>query len=1439
MRLLSEHPLLRASLIGLGALAVFLVAVAFFLASRSGRDLVVGALLRAIESESTEVRYVSLGGDWPRSLEISDLVVSDAAGPWLEARRLSITWRPLDLLRGRLTVTSLILDAPVMHHPPKSSTAGGATGFPLGVAIEAFRLTDGQVETPAAARFVAEGALRFDAQEKSVRLAAKRTDAVNEHLELSALFREATHTLALELDAAGTGDGIVAALLAWKDAPAFVVKAKGEGPASNWRLGFDGDFNDAGSLALQGRLVWTEAMTFQFEGHAVPGTRLSQLGEALGKRITFKGKYTSRSDLETGALRVDSDAMHADFAIMRRGPGYLGRHVLSGTGSIQTERVIALASGAYQIGKSSVEATVGGTDAAPSVDLHLDLSDVGTRSSQIGSLAGKLALGLRTLPSGRALVFEGGGTASRVARLAETATWSIDGHYGLGGRDSALTRFDIDAHDLSMRASGVLRETTSHAEAKLEAGKLETLSPLLGMNLSGSGGVEATARRGVSNTPWDIAWTGNIENGVVDGTPLAPFAGQRLDIEGRAALDRDGALEIRETKLTGANIRGTIHGRAMPALALEAEIGTDLAAIGTVADFIATGPVTIRLDAQGSLDAPKLTVAAKSPQAAIEGLALGALTLTFDPASALPFPAGRLRLQSKGELGASEISAPLARDAEGGLTLDPLRGVAFGAALQGALALSKDDAFTGHIDGRFATLDPLLALFLGNDFGGEGRGTFAVSFASEPSVQASVDASGAALGDILTANMLKANYKRENHADDLSVEARDGTVVIAGGNPVDFGALSLSMVGPSTRRHVLLDGQAVGDAHGTLKLGGTVQSTDSTRRFALEALDGNLWEVPVRLAAPTRVIQRGSGLTLEPMRLSIGTGEAEIKLARTARSLDAEITLRRLPLALVGGALGFDWTHGALDGEVSLSTAAARPRGTLDLRLADFALQPSAEAPGVPLSGHFDGTWNGRVLTLNGEVTSAKAGSAKLDARLPLVSDRTGALDFASAGELSGHARWSGRIGSLWTLLLLDNHRLDGDGDLTLTASGTWRAPRLAGNLLLTNGSYDNLVTGTRLVGLDLKVDANSDEMRLAATASDGANGALSGSGNIVLSSDRGYPMDAKIELKRFRVVGLDNVTATASGTGALSGPMKDLKLKGALTLERVDATIPDRLPSSVASLPVTYVGVPEESARERQQKAERESAVALDVGIDIPARAYLRGRGLNTEWTGKLDLSGTTAVPRIKGEIGLVRGTLDFAGNVFDLSRGRVVFLGGEEIDPEIDVAATRNVRGTEVSLAVTGPVSAPRLDIRSVPALPQDQAVALLLFGKPPGSLSAFELVQVARGVAALSGRGGVGGVGLLGRAREALGLDVLSVGVGEMGATSVSSPSALTQGTTVSAGRHISKKVYVGVTQGMSAASGAIELDIQLTPHISLNSRLGEAAGGAAGVDWKWDY
>jgi translocation and assembly module TamB len=1419
-------------------MALLLLAAGLFLVSNRGRDFVIGTLTSILASQDTYLRYATLSGAWPRSLLIDGLVVSDRAGPWLEARRVAIAWRPVELFRGRLGIKTLDIEAPLLHRMPQARSERGAGAFPLDLVLDSFRLTKGQMIEPVAARFAAEGALRLDDEDLSVRLLAKRLDGVDEHIALTARYREDGRVLAIDVDAVSPEGGLVGALLGWRQAPGFAIKAKGEGPALDWRLNLQGDFGDAGALALQGHLAWGEAINLRLNGRAELGARYAAPRLALGERLTFDGSYTRAHDRDTGALNLTSETLRVNLEIARSEPDVLGRRALSGSGAIRSSGRIIWEAGGYQLGASTIDATFSGTDSEPAAELRLALSDVGAHALEIGTLGGKLLLALRTLPGGRALVVDGEGKAGQVARVADSAEWSVSGHLSFDGRDSELKHLTIDGDGLFARANGHVRSASSYVEADLVSRKLEALTSLLGVNLAGSGDFRVAARRGKANTAWAISVKGTIENGIVDDVALAPFAGERLTLAAQAALSEGGALEIRSAEVHGAHLRARARGRVRPTLSLESEIDTDLAAIGAAADFEAEGPLTLSLNAEGSLDAPIISIAADSPQAAIEGLALGRLTLSFDARPTSPFPSGLIRLRSNWKSGDGEISAELSRSADGGYALAPLHGIVFGSVVEGALALSRDEVFTGHINARFGSLGPLLAFAFGVEVEGEGRGMLSVEFAAEPDVQATLDAAGVALGPRLTANVLKASYRRANHADFLSVDMRDGALAVAGGNPVDFGGLSLSMEGPSKGRRVTLEGQAVGDAHGSLKLAGTLRSLASGRQLSLELLEADLWTVPAHLLAPTTIVRTDDRFALSPMRVAIGAGEAEFAVSRTERSLDAALKFKSMPLALVGGPLGLDWPRGALDGTVSLSTAAPEPRGTLDLRLSEVAL-PAKAAAGAALAGRFSGIWNGRVLAFDGELTSAGAGSAVLDARLPLVADRTGALSFASDGALSGQARWKGRIGGLWTLLLLDNHRLDGDGELTLAASGTLRAPRLSGHLVVTGGSYDNLVTGTRLANLGLEVDANEDEVKLTASASDGASGTLSGQGSITLLSERGYPMDATMALKRFRLVGSDSVSATASGTASLAGPIRSLTLTGALSFERVDATVPDRLPTSIPTLPVTYVGLPESRAREAERLAEKESAVALEVDIEIPGRAYLRGRGLNAEWAGKLSLAGTTAVPQIKGEIGLVRGTLDFAGNVFDLTRGRVVFQGGEKIDPDLDVEAARNVRGTEVTLAVTGPFSAPRLAIQSVPSLPRDEAVALLLFGKPPAALSAFELVQVARGVATLTGAGSVGGVGLLGRAREALGLDVLSVGVGEMGATSVSSASALTESATVSAGRHISKKVYVGVTQGMSAASGTIELDVQLTPHISLNSRFGEVSGGVAGLDWKWDY
>ena len=81
----------------------------------------------------------------------------------------------------------------------------------------------------------------------------------------------------------------------------------------------------------------------------------------------------------------------------------------------------------------------------------------------------------------------------------------------------------------------------------------------------------------------------------------------------------------------------------------------------------------------------------------------------------------------------------------------------------------------------------------------------------------------------------------------------------------------------------------------------------------------------------------------------------------------------------------------------------------------------------------------------------------------------------------------------------------------------------------------------------------------------------------------------------------------------------------------------------------------------------------------------------------------------------------------------------------------------------------------------------------------------------------------------ARDLIGVDVLDVGTTD-------GPAG---GAEVSAGKYITDEVFVGVKQGTTPGSSAVEVEVELTPNISLNGDVGSAGQSDIGVQFKWDY
>jgi translocation and assembly module TamB len=306
------------------------------------------------------------------------------------------------------------------------------------------------------------------------------------------------------------------------------------------------------------------------------------------------------------------------------------------------------------------------------------------------------------------------------------------------------------------------------------------------------------------------------------------------------------------------------------------------------------------------------------------------------------------------------------------------------------------------------------------------------------------------------------------------------------------------------------------------------------------------------------------------------------------------------------------------------------------------------------------------------------------------------------------------------------------------------------------------------------------------------------------------------------------------------------LRIASQLTVEHGELRPPDRLPPSVASLDVVNINsvtgqhapppaLPAEEARDPMLPA------ALDITVDLPGQVFVRGRGLDSEWRGKLAVAGTSAEPIVTGALDVVRGTFSLLGKDFKLTSGTIGFNGGTKIDPTIAIAAAVSTADITATVAIGGTASAPTLKLGSVPEMPQDEVLARVLFGKNVGQITPAQGLQIAAAAASLAG----GGEGLLDKVRGALGLDRFDFGSGTTAnnAAGNASSNAATQGAlggaTVTAGKYIAEGVYVGVDQGASTRASRGKVEIEIAPNISVETDVGMTGGNGLGLNWKHDY
>jgi autotransporter translocation and assembly factor TamB len=247
----------------------------------------------------------------------------------------------------------------------------------------------------------------------------------------------------------------------------------------------------------------------------------------------------------------------------------------------------------------------------------------------------------------------------------------------------------------------------------------------------------------------------------------------------------------------------------------------------------------------------------------------------------------------------------------------------------------------------------------------------------------------------------------------------------------------------------------------------------------------------------------------------------------------------------------------------------------------------------------------------------------------------------------------------------------------------------------------------------------------------------------------------------------------------------------------------------------------------------------SLDIQIAVPGRIFVRGHGLDSEWRGRISVTGTSETPQIVGSLEALRGTFEFLGKTFKLTRGNINLDGATTMDPTLDIVAEISAVDITAKVLVNGPASSPNIMITSTPVVPQDEILSRVLFNGAVGEITAAQGIQVAQTAATLAG----GGPGMLDRLRGRLGLNRLVFGSAPSEiACSNLNPAVggnAVAGTAVSGGKYVADGVYVGATQGLTPQSSKVIVEIEVRPRITVQGDFSQTGGSGLGLNYKYDY
>lgn len=1373
---------------GGGAFALVLILVGALAAGLLNRPV----LWLAGRASGYEISCARLNGSLFSAFNCDNLAVSDRNGTFFVAKRAALAWKIAALLANRVSIQNLSVSDAKLTRFPKGGQSRSQGFLPRTTItlshLDIAHLVLAAVKAKAACVYLA-GTAEIGPSGFTSNLNLARCHPRKGEATLRSRYIKSTGKVAVSVTA--QDDGLLLSQL-------FGLKRVGTTQLSLALSGTLPALN--GVLRLRANKIGRVTATLQAKApdqtqidgdFAIDPDRLPGIATSASGQLSATVSYGAQRGVLVHLVTLTWGGFAAS--------GELGANAQGGLyGNVALRSRVAHRLAGLKISDLELGLTLAGREAAPRLHARVTLRQIAATSIQITQL--KAEVDAERQADGRlSLQLAGTATAARLPlQLSGLLGESVS--FGAHLQRSARGRFKLQA---SLNGHAAEAKLTAALGLTKGAGLLSLRVPDLVKAKAGFGGsVVASLRLTNLTLGGTLEGIFCVNGGAISAKGLGLALGPSPSLTGRIAVQgKRYALSDLRLHLAGLSASGALSiSSAGVLLGRVAVAHGELAPFASALHIPVAGKFALRARASGSLQAPIVALDVSAPRLVMGANLLRAVKLEMH-ATLAPRAQASLHVTAATALGPVALASTLAVHDQG-WELAVSQGAIGPAKLAGTLARDHD-LYSGHLRLSGDLLAPA-GLLLGQK--ATGTGTILVEgLAHQLQLRAHLD-------HITVSSLTQARLTAM-----ASLHALSG--------PVDFSAQL---------------------RQGANDLQVRAQALLAPFALRLTELQGQWSAIRFGLKAPT-ALQFGQGrFHLDRTLVSISGGELALAAKGGADQLQAEAQLRSLPVSPFTALLKLHHASGTLDGTLKVAFTQVVTAAHLALHGQDIALS-SAAKPVEPAAFALTADWNGKVLTTAGRISGFSPAPATINLELPLLR-RAGSFvpELAASGAISGQLRVDNLdAGHLSALLPLAEESAKGLLTADVNLGGDMAQPWVQGSLVITGGSFSDLRVGTRLTNLDAKlVAARGEPVAVQLTANDGGSGTINLSGRVLPPVARpGTPGHVTGEL----TVALNDAELIREDLihGALSGALKvnlpasgPALISGRLRSDTVRIDLGAAIPPSIPTIKVRYVGWPSGPATRRRPRPARASApeilstARLDIGVDIPNRLYVAGRGLNSEWGGHLAIAGTIGRPAFRGRLQLINGSADVIGKSFTLQSGVVDISNALPGNANVNVTAQHASSTLTVTLSITGPATDPKISWSSVPALPKSEILSNLLFGSGTPQLSlgqAFELAQMSGALSSL-GLGGGGDGGLLGFARNLTGLDVLNV---------TGPNTAQGTGASVTAGKYIGGKIYVGVTQGASTSASSAEVRIGVAPHVTVTGTVGANNANSLGVDWLWRY